>query len=199
LAEQRSACSDLERAGWQSGQLLLHAASTTIHITAPYNRTITIATRYNSGYYNPGYYTPQYDYSYSPDYYSGYPLNSYSYDPYGYADDFPLGYFAGSYGGTDYLSQMYADLLANGYEQGYLDGLYASENRNVGYYDPYTYENTVYDPYSYTLGENRRCLSEGYQIGYQDALNGNDEYDPYYSDTNTDLVSLLISNVLQLT
>jgi len=95
-----------------------------------------------------------------------------------------------------FTRQEFSQLLAYGYDQGYSDGLAA---RTAGYdveylYDPYAYDNTIYDPYSYSLGENRRCLGKGYELGYVDAIYGRDEYDPYnYGDTN--LVSAFVSDV----
>jgi len=93
---------------------------------------------------------------------------------------------------------MISQLLAVGYDNGYQEGLYAQSNGygDQYYSDPYGYQNTSYDPYSYSVGENRRCLSEGYKLGYQDAMNRNNRYDPYSGGGNTDLVSLLIGSVL---
>jgi len=45
------------------------------------------------------------------------------------------------------------------------------------------------------IGENRRCFSEGYALGYQDALSGRQQYFANYTG-DTDLVSLLLSNVI---
>jgi hypothetical protein len=157
------------------------------------------ATPYSLGYQMFGY--QPYDYSYSDySYYSdGYPY----YSDY-YANDFPLVYVSNSYGsyGTyrrgGFLSQLFSQLLAVGYDNGYQQGLYARSNGYGDRYydDPYVYQDTSYEPYSYSVSENRRCLSEGYQLGYQDALYGNRQYDPYARGGNTNLVSLLIGGVL---
>jgi len=180
---------------------------------APYN-PVYYDDYYDSGYYAPEYYSPQYSYIYEPFYYAfpfsyGYYPSSYAYSPsyyggypdygYTYTDDFPLPYYPNSYLGNGFVSQLFSDLLAYGYQQGYEDGLYARSHRRYrAYYDdPYAFDDTVYDPYSYSLGENRRCLSRGYELGYQDALSGYDEYDPYYSDNGGNLVSMLIGNALQ--
>jgi hypothetical protein len=40
-------------------------------------------------------------------------------------------------------------------------------------------------------------LSEGYELGYQDALHDRAEYDPE-EDGEVDLVSLLIGSILQI-
>ena len=161
-----------------------------------YYDTYYYGTPYNPDYYayDTGYYQPVYDYSYAPDYYSEYS------DGYAYPEEFPIGYFTEPEFGNVYTASMYRDLLAYGYQQGYEDGLYARENRRyrVSYDDPFAFEDTVYDPYSYSLGENRRCLGEGYQLGYQDALAGDDEYAPDYDNNAVDLVSVLIGNALQL-
>ncbi|MEP7074613.1 MAG: hypothetical protein ABI878_02295 [Acidobacteriota bacterium] len=152
-------------------------------------------TPYNPHYhsYDAGYYQPGYDYPSAPDYYSEYS------DGYAYPEEFPIGYFTEPDAGNFYTASMYRDLLAYGYQEGYEDGLYARENRryHVSYEDPFAFDDTVYDPYSYSLGENRRCLGEGYQLGYQDALAGGD-YAPISHDSNVDLVSVLIGNALQL-
>ena len=65
------------------------------------------------------------------------------------------------------------------------------------YYDPYAVNTSYYDSYSLNVAENRRIFSEGYEAGYRDAMMArqDEEYDPYY-DSQPDLVSLLIGNVL---
>ncbi|MEP6788498.1 MAG: hypothetical protein ABJB40_08705, partial [Acidobacteriota bacterium] len=65
------------------------------------------------------------------------------------------------------------------------------------YNDPYDSPQSGYIPYSSTIGENRQLLSDGYGLGFQDALNNRNQYQPR-SAGNTDLVSLLLSNVLRL-
>lgn len=161
--------------------------------------------------YDPSYYDPYDDdgpYVSNYDPYYGYPTPlSYDYEPFayyteaGYPDPFIDDGDYCSLGGGHFenaLPGTFTQLLASGYDQGYSDGLYA-RRKNYGdryYYDPYVYEDSGYDPYSYSLGENRRCLSEGYQLGYRDALYGSDQYEPL-EDGNVDLVSLLMGNVLQ--
>ncbi len=163
-----------------------------------------------------------YDPFYAPDpsyyYYNGHPrYRSYAYRPYvvddiryGYIPEYysPLYYPADSDGfhfsaglavsfDSGYDRQLSDQLVAMGYEQGYNDGLYA---RNAGYGDryyddPYTYEDAIYDPYSYSVGVNRHCLSDGYQLGYLDAQNrrlGGERY----RDNDVGLVSVLISSSL---
>jgi len=188
-------------------------------------------TRYNNDYYysqaQPVYYTNQYyPVNYGSGYYNTYPQyqsyaiapSYYSYQPYGYsyAPQYSNNYYSG-YGDnvlfSDYSSslfgggivqQIFSNLLALGYEQGYTRGLQA---RRAGYgdryyYDPYDYGDAGYISYSNTLGENRRCLSDGYELGYRDALYnqrgvfGNQNIDPY-ENTNVDLVSVLIGSALQ--
>jgi hypothetical protein len=158
-------------------------------------------------------------YAYRPyDYY----YSSYNYyDPYYFddpTDDFvTVRIFASNYG-SGFISRIVGGLLASGYDQGYRDGLLA---REAGYYDysyyedPYVYhaepyedeyvEETVettysfYEPYnSYSVYENRRCLSEGYELGYRDALYGNGDYDPYEAAANVDLVSVYVGATWQL-
>jgi hypothetical protein len=100
-----------------------------------------------------------------------------------------------SYGG--YASDTYREVLAQGYQQGYQAGWYARDNELANIYEESSYrvDDDYYDPYAYSIGENRRCFSEGYAIGYQDAMNGRQDYISNYGG-NTDLVSLLLSNVI---
>ncbi len=98
--------------------------------------------------------------------------------------------------GNDFISGLFGNFLTQGYDQGFLAGQSAREygDNDGNYVDPYSYQG-VYDPYSASLGQNRQLLSEGYALGYQDALNGRQDYDPA-SDGNTDLVSLLLNSAL---
>jgi hypothetical protein len=162
-----------------------------------YDRYGNYYDAYNAGYYDPygGYQSFSYDYQ-PFSYYSqaGYydSFNDYPYDSDDYCSLSSNTYYYGS------LPATYSQLLASGYDEGYSDGLYARYN-NYGdryYYDPYVYEDTGYDPYSYSLGENRRCLSEGYKLGYKDALYGRNQYNPLYNG-NVSLVSLLVGSALQ--
>ena len=174
---------------------------------------------YNIGYtyYDPwvsSFYVQPYYYAYQPyDYYQSsffYDDPYYIDDPY---DDFLTVRLFASSTGSRFISRLVGSLLASGYEQGYRDGLLA---RQAGYYDqsyyddPYVYyddqyyeDTTVtyaaYEPYnSYSVYENRRCLSEGYELGYQDALYGNGGYDPYEAAANVDLVSVYVGASWQL-
>lgn len=100
-------------------------------------------------------------------------------------------------GGNEFVSELIANFLAQGYDQGYVAGQSARRNRSGERYfqDPYVTEDGIYDPYSTSMGENRQILSEGYELGYQDALEGRNDYDPQ-DGGNVDLVSLLLGNVL---
>ena len=173
---------------------------------------------YNIGYtyYDPwasSFYVQPYSYAYRPfDYY----YSSYYYDDPYYIDDpyddfMTVRIFASSGGG--FVSRFVGGLLAYGYEQGYRDGLLA---RQAGYYDysyyedPYVYYEdpyyeedvsvtyTAYEPYSYSVYENRRCLSEGYGLGYRDGLYGNGGYDPYEAAAHIDLVSVYVGATWQV-
>jgi len=163
----------------------------------PYQETVT--------YYN--FYDP-YDYSYTS--YSPYSYDySYSPDVFGAGIGLPVVDDTSSMGG--FVGRLFGELLAFGYNQGYRDALYTrSQRQRVRYfndpYDPYVYvpDNTVdvyedvgYDPYS-CLGENRRYLSQGYELGYRDALYGTTQYDPYYDNGSVDLISALIGSSLSL-
>lgn len=112
-------------------------------------------------------------------------------------DDFPDVVFADPNYDDGYSREVFGQYVAYGYEQGFEDGLDA---RRAGYgtrhfYDPYVYNDAAYDPYSYSIGENRHCLSKGYELGYMDAVYGGPQYDPYqYGDV--DIVSVFVGNVL---
>jgi hypothetical protein len=109
-----------------------------------------------------------------------------------------------------FLGRLFSELIAFGYNQGFRDAQYLRSNgySRVRYYqdpyDPYVYtsqdvvfQDIGYDPYS-CFSENRRYLSEGYELGYRDALYGRTEYDPYAYGGNLDLVSALIGSSLSL-
>jgi hypothetical protein len=148
-----------------------------------------------------------------PAYYSPYVNDPYGYstgnmdEPY-YSDDLvsSLGFGDSGFGGI--VSRIFGELLAVGYDDGYQAGQYARSRGyrdNSVYYDPYdpyvyedvAFENLDYNPYS-CLAENRRYLSEGYELGYQDGLRdagsrgGFDEY----GNGSLDLVSVLLGNIL---
>lgn len=154
-------------------------------------------------YYNgePQYYGYQTPYSYSnyvdqSDY--GYP----QYGGNGLMDGFlgQLPYFdiADQYTGG-FATQMLQQALNYGYERGFLAGQaarYQGVDDDDYYYDPYSYETAGYDGgYSLCLGQNRQYLSDGYELGYMDALNGRNEYDPQ-PNGEVDLVGTLLNGVL---
>ena len=156
-----------------------------------------------SSYYN-GAYSPQnagYDPAYSqypsytqPQYFGTSPLSG------GLLNSIPLTGLFGQRGGAGgYVAQILSQFLAQGFLQGSLAGQTARQS-GLGsryYNDPYVGANGVYDPYSYTMGENRRILSEGYNLGYEDALSGRYQYNQCATG-NVDLVNLLLNNVFQL-
>ncbi len=146
-------------------------------------------------------------------YYSNYPPDYGNYSPQYGQNDFgggsnfggllgalPIGDLFG--GGNDiggFVSQGLSQVLAQGYLQGLSAGdtarRYDSADRY--YNDPYVTDDGMYDQGSSTIGENRRLLSEGYALGYQDALNGRGQADEG-SAGGLDLVNILLSNVLNL-
>lgn len=158
----------------------------------------------NSYSYYPVSYTTRY-YRSSPTYYRSYAATPSYYvyrpvDPY-YADNYYDNVSVVSYpdyAGGGFAQQVFSNLLAMGYEQGYVQGLNARRRgyRDQNYYDPYDYEGTNYLSSS-SLGQTRSCLSDGYELGYNDALYNRDSQ-AVYEDTNVDLVSLLIGQALQV-
>lgn len=164
---------------------------------------------YDYGGYDPsyGYYTPTYV---SDRPYYGPAPNDYYYDQ-AYYSQGGLGGIGGSLlgalpiadivqrytGDSPFVSQIVGSFLSQGYDQGFLAGQDARRYgyADAGYNDPYTYQNGSCDPYSASLGENRRYLSEGYELGYRDALNGNAMYDGQ-TVGGGDLVGVLLNNVL---
>lgn len=105
-------------------------------------------------------------------------------------------------GGSDFggiLSGGLSQVLAQGYLQGLSSGETARRN-NYGdryYNDPYVTDAGIYDQGSSTIAGNRRLLSEGYALGYQDALNGRGQLDNG-SGRGLDLVSVLLSDLFKL-
>ena len=173
------------------------------------------ANAYNSGYangpvryaqlaYSYGAYSPRYT-GYSPAYsqYASYAQPQYdNYSPSdgGLLNSIPLAGLFGQRGGAGgYVTQILSQVLTQGYLEGLLAGRNARQSgRGSRYYnDPYVGADGNYDPYSYTIGENRRILSEGYGLGFQDALSGRSQFDPR-SAGKLDLVNLLLNNVFQL-
>jgi hypothetical protein len=155
-----------------------------------------------SDYYQPTYYT----FGYEPEYAYYEPAAYYGYDQYvgygisqdSYYGPLPYGDLQDIYsGGIE--GELIQRALGVGYYQGLLEGQLA-RRRGWGdryYCDPYAYEQAIYDPYSTSLGENRRYFSEGYELGYEDALRGNDEFD-LAQGGDIDLVSLLLGSALSL-
>lgn len=163
--------------------------------------TSGIPVRYAPAYANYGGYAPQYasyDQGYSPYGQGGY-----------YEDQSNYGSLLGALpindlfgGGNDlggYMSDGLSQMLAQGYLQGLTAGDTARRN-NYGdryYNDPYVSDSGIYDQCSSTIGENRRLLSEGYSLGYEDALNGRGGYNSG-SGGGLDLVNVLLSDVFNL-
>jgi len=152
-----------------------------------------------TSYYN--FYTPYQDTSYGytdPYYYGGNDVS-----PYAYADDLGLPLLSqSSFGGI--VSQLFSQLIAYGYNEGYRDAQYArTQGQRTRYYDdpydPYVMvdddvdlSDVGYNPYS-CIAEDRRYVSQGYELGYRDALYGSNDYDPYSNGSTLDLVSALIT------
>ncbi|MEO8573749.1 MAG: hypothetical protein ABI481_07250 [Pyrinomonadaceae bacterium] len=170
---------------------------------------------YNQSYNPDNYgYAPQNGYAQSTYNTFGYAPTSAYYEPaayYGYDqfafNELPYEAFEGALPYEDvqdiYSGGIAGELiqrtLGTGYYQGLLEGQLARK-RGWGdryYSDPYAYEQSIYDPYSTSIGDCRRYFSEGYEMGYDDALRGRDEFD-LADGGEVDLVSLLLSNVMSL-
>lgn len=136
--------------------------------------------------------------NYSPQFGQNYPGGGSNFG--GILGSLPIG---GLFGGGNDIGGFVSNELSQVLAQGYLQGLSAGETaRGYGsddryYNDPYVTDGGVYDQGSSTIGENRRLLSEGYALGYQDALNGRGQADQG-SAGGLDLVNILLSNVLNL-
>ncbi len=167
----------------------------------------------NQGYYSSAQNVNQYRYR---NHQVGYAPNSYepSYGGYGYDDQYSYdqpGFDSGSIlsslpiaeiieqytGENEFVSGLIGSFLTQGYDQGIVAGQNARQYgyTEAQYNNPYTYENGVCDPYSASVGDNRRYLSEGYEQGYRDALAGNSNYEDGNS-TGSDLVGVLLNSVL---
>ncbi|MFN2411915.1 MAG: hypothetical protein ABR535_02515 [Pyrinomonadaceae bacterium] len=175
-----------------------------------------LANPYTSYAYGP-YTENAYDYAplysnYSNRRYAGdaYQTVSYGYDPNlnvidptpfdGMLSVLPYGDTIDLYSGG-LAAELIQRALGTGYYQGLLEGQVARKRGwNDRYYnDPYAYydgEQMMFDPYSSSIGDCRRMYSEGYELGYQDALAGRaDDYEQL-DGGNVDLVSMLIGSVL---
>lgn len=154
--------------------------------------------RYQEPYYTFGN-TPSYTY-YEPAAYYGYDQYSNYGAPYDYVGypTFPYNDMVTLYSGG-LGAELIQRSLSTGYYQGLLEGE-AARRRGWGdeyYSDPYVYDQAVYDPYSSSIGDCRRYFSEGYEMGYNDGLQGDDEF---YVDRggDIDLVSLLMTSAISL-
>jgi hypothetical protein len=188
---------------------------------------------YEPWYYNVGYtYSdPSYSGFYVQPYYMAYQPYDYYYSSYYYDDPYYFDdpyddyvtyrIFASSSSGIGgFVTRLLGGLLAQGYDQGYRDGLLARQagyDYTEYYYDPYSYyydqptyytdssyyepsytTTTYYQPYLYGGYEDRHCLSEGYSLGYQDAFYDRYDYDPYQGEANINIVSLYVGATFQI-
>lgn len=149
-----------------------------------YARPVYLSPIYTGNYYQPAYYN-------DAAYYGGNDFGGTGFEPLivGLVDQFSGGY----------VSDLLARTLATGYYEGLRDGMYA---RQRGIYDdyytePYAYAGDNYSMCSVSLGERRRLMAEGYELGYRDAML-QQQADYGYQETPAyfDLVSLALGNVL---
>lgn len=167
------------------------------------------------------YYDPYYGYGYDPYYRSSYTV----YDPYpNYVVEYYDPTYVDPYFGTSFYGDAYyaggvgnavlgfaGEILRGLLSQAYLEGLERGRYERVyGYedvvYDPYVDEYDYYDPYAYdeyypvacatSLSEQRRLLSEGYRLGYRDAMLERDPYNANVFAGEIDLVSIVIAQSL---
>lgn len=142
---------------------------------------------------------PAYSY-YEPAAYYGYQQFRYGQVPYDHVaySSLPYNDMVDIYSGG-VAGELIQRALVTGYQQGLLEGEQARE-RGWGddhYNDPYLYEQALYDPYSSSMGNCRRYMSEGYEMGYRDALAGRGDY-ALEESGDIDLVSMLIGSTLSL-
>ena len=186
--------------------------ASTLGINAGYN--YNYYPQYQPAYYDDRYYSANY-YGYSQyhtygpaPYFADYRSYGYGYDSQ-YADD--PGYQDNSYSGISFSlnfgNMQYGDYglrsssryVAAGYDEGYYAGLNA---RNAGYgdryySDPYDNEEANYVPYMNSMSQNRHCLSDGYGLGYDDALYEQPGSEQYLSG-NVDLITIFVSGGLRI-
>jgi hypothetical protein len=154
------------------------------------------------------YQAPYYTFGSAPTYSYYEPASYYGYDQYADAtipaeyipqESLPLSDMVDIYSGG-FAGEFIQRALGTGYYQGLLEGQRAREEGwgDEYYNDPYLYEQALYDPYSSSMGNCRRYMSEGYEMGFQDALAGRDEFDLADTGGDIDLVSLLLGSVLSL-
>ena len=164
----------------------------------------------NDGYYGyiPAYtyQQPYYTFGYEPTYAYYEPAAYYGYDQYadyGVPYDY-IGYPSFPYNDmvTLYEGGLGAELiqraLSTGYYQGLMEGQLARQrgwDYEQYYSDPYLYDQTMYDPYSSSIGDCRRHFSEGYEMGYADGYRNHDEF--YVAQGgDIDLVSVLVGDAI---
>jgi Outer membrane protein/protective antigen OMA87 len=182
-----------------------------------YSSTGYYSSGYDSSGYN-NYYDPnaydQYN-SYDSYNYDPYGYNSYSYDPYSYDptayytdeayypsynnglfDQLPIGSLLGMYSGGS-LTSILRQAISYGYDRGYTEGQYVREYRlSDNYYqNPYSYQPQMFSDNAGSYDAYNQGLSQGYDLGYQDAVYGKTQYDPY-NGGGKDLVSLVLNNVV---
>lgn len=146
----------------------------------PQQRYVSYARAY------PAYYDYQPSYAAVPNYYSPVFYNDAYYGDGNYGDSYNNSspFLSDIFGGGDsgwmgIVGQLLSGLLGQGYLQGLNDGEYARTSGlgNDTYYNPYDYADASYAPYAASLGQERSCLREGYELGYRDAMRNRDPFD----------------------
>ncbi|MBK6724482.1 MAG: hypothetical protein IPG58_14805 [Acidobacteria bacterium] len=162
------------------------------------------AYQYRQPAYAPAYtYGPTYDNSYNNyGYDDPYSYNQQGFDTGSVLSSLPIAEIISQYTGeNEFVSGLIGTFLSQGYDQGLMAGQNARQYgyTDEQYNDPYTYQNGAFDPYSVSMGENRRYLSEGYEQGYRDGYSDAQASNQYYDQANagsSDLIGVLLNNVL---
>jgi hypothetical protein len=95
-----------------------------------------------------------------------------------------------------YSQDMIQRAAATGYSRGYTDGQNAQRYGWADQGDPYGYNDSGFGNYAVSFTEQQRLLSQGYELGYRDAMEQRDQYGVGQNGGTLDLVSVLLENVL---
>ena len=180
------------RSGWKEG--LLRSILSVVFGSGGGNDQSYAQPGYANNYYEPYYSQPSNTTVYSaPDYYQGYPTNynQTAYQTVGYGSP----YIASGYSDS-YSQDLIQRAAATGYCRGYADAQNAQRYGLADQGDPYGYNDSGFGNYAVSFTEQQRLLSQGYELGYRDAMEERDQYGVGQNGGTLDLVSVLLENVL---